>query len=142
MNAPMPRSYILLPLLILSVQPASAASGAALQARWKEVGRTRSGNPVFVDPKSVKRGKDGGISATIRVTFNTPVKTPRGNITASRASAMFDCGKMTFATTENATYLDEKKGTVFQSTVNKQPGYGPAIAGTFADVAMKHLCMK
>lgn len=139
---PMPRSSVLLPLVLLAVQPAPAASLTTLQARWKEVGKTRSGNPVFVDPRSVKRGKDGIVSATIRVTFNAPVKSPKGNITASRASAMFDCGKLTFAARDNATYLDEKKGTVFQRTVNKQPGYGPAIAGTFADVAMKHLCMK
>jgi len=115
---------------------------ATVQPRWQEVGKTRSGNPVFVDARSVRKGSDGIINATIRVAYNTPVKTPKGNLTASRAIAMFDCAKMTFATKENATYIDEKTNNVFQRTVNKQPGYGPAIAGNFADVALQHFCKK
>lgn len=117
-------------------------SPAAAQPRWKEIGKTRTGNPVFIDPRTVKKGKDGIVHATIRVAYTAPVKTPKGNLTASRAVAMFDCEKMTFATKENATYIDEKTNTVFQRTVNKQPGFGPAIAGNFADVALQHLCKK
>lgn len=119
-----------------------APAPAGAQPRWQEIGKTRSGNPVYVDARSVKKGADGIINATIRVTYTTPVKTPKGNLTASRAVAMFDCGKMTFATRENATYIDEKSNSVFQRTVNKQPGFGPAIAGNFADVALPHLCRK
>lgn len=132
-----PRSVSLLALLC-TLPLASAAA----QPRWQEIGKTRTGNPVYVDARSVKKGADGIVNATIRVVYTTPVKTPKGNLTASRAVAMFDCGKMTFATKENATYLDEKANTVFQRTVNKQPGFGPAIAGNFADVAMQHLCRK
>jgi hypothetical protein len=113
---------------------------AGAQPRWQEIGTTRTGNPVYIDARSVKKGADGIINATIRVVYTTPVKTPKGNLTASRATAMFDCGKMTFATRENATYIDEKSNTVFQRTVNKQPGFGPAIAGNFADVALRHVC--
>ena len=115
---------------------------AAAQGRWKEVGKTRTGNPVFIDQRTVKTAKDGIISATIRVAYETPVKTPKGNVTASRALAMFDCKASTFATKENAMYIDEKTDKVFQRTVNAKPGFGPTIAGNFADVAMKHLCAK
>lgn len=124
------------PLLLVPLRSAGA------QPRWQEIGKTRSGNPVFVDARSVKKGKDGIVNATIRVAYTAPVKTPKGNLTASRAVAMFDCAKMTFATKENATYIDEKRNTVFQRTVNKQPGFGPAIAGNFADVALQHFCRK
>lgn len=130
--------------LVLPVAPAHAHGpvAPATQPRWQEIGKTRTGNPVFVDPRTVKKGKDGIIHATIRVTYTKPVKSPKGDLTASRAIAMFDCAKMAFATKENATYIDEKANTVFQRTVNKQPGFGPAIAGNFADVALQHLCRK
>lgn len=124
------------PLFLVPLRPAGA------QPRWQEIGKTRTGNPVYIDPRSVKKGKDGIIDANIRVAYVTPVKTAKGNLTASRAVAMFDCAKMTFATRENATYIDEKANIVFQRTVNKQPGFGPAIAGNFADVALQHLCKR
>jgi len=128
--------------LVAIVTIAITASPILAQARWQEIGKTRTGNPVYVDGRSVKKGTDGIINATIRVVYAKPVKTPKGELTASRAVAMFDCAKMTFATRENATYIDEKTNRVFQRTVNKQPGFGPAIAGNFADVALQHFCRK
>ncbi|MEO7966292.1 MAG: surface-adhesin E family protein [Gemmatimonadaceae bacterium] len=118
-----------------------AAQGGGA-GRWVEIGKTRSGNPVYVDQKTVKTAKDGIISATIRVAYLEPVKTPKGNVTASRALAMFNCKASTFATKENAMYIDEKSNNIFQRTVNVQPGFGPAISGNFADVALKHFCAK
>ncbi|HNV77369.1 MAG: hypothetical protein IPF87_21510 [Gemmatimonadetes bacterium] len=128
--------------LLALLAPLVTTTAAAAQPRWQEIGKTRTGNPVFIDPRTVKKGKDGIVNATIRVAYTKPVKSPKGDLTASRAIAMFDCAKMTFATKENATYIDEKSNTVFQRTVNKQPGFGPAIAGNFADVALQHLCKK
>lgn len=139
------RSLAVAPLacvLALSLACMVPSASAAQPPRWQEIGKTRTGNPVYVDARSVKTGADGIINATIRVVYTTPVKSPRGNLTASRATAMFDCGRKTFATKENATYIDEKSNTVFQRTVNKQPGFGPAIAGNFADVALQYLCRK
>ena len=112
------------------------------QGRWQEIGTTRSGNPVFVERKSVHRNREGLVVATIRVVFTTPVKSPQGNLTASRATATFDCAHNSFAALENTTYFDEKQNRVFAHNVNKQPGFGPAIAGTFADVALEHFCAK
>lgn len=118
------------------------ATPVGAQGRWEEIGKTRTGNPVYVERRTVNKGKDGIVNATIRVTYVKPVKTPKGDLTASRAIAMFDCAKMTFATKENATYIDEARNVVFQRTVNKIPGFGPAIAGNFADVALQHFCKK
>ncbi|MEP7382599.1 MAG: hypothetical protein ABI910_12990, partial [Gemmatimonadota bacterium] len=136
---PEPRAGLL--TILLASMLAFPATGIA-QARWEEIGQTRSGNPVFVDRRTVKTGSDGIINATIRVAYVKPVKTPKGDLTASRASAMFDCAKMTFAAKDNATYIDEKRNIVFQRTVNKIPGFGPAIVGNFADVALQHFCKK
>lgn len=138
----MPRLRSCCAALAVLAGVAGPASPAAAQGKWQEIGKTRTGNPVFVDPRSVKTGKDGIISATIRVAYTEPVKTPKGPVVASRANAMFDCKANTFATKENAMYLDEKKNEVFQRTVNGKPGFGPAIAGNFADVALKHFCTK
>ncbi|MEO6447405.1 MAG: surface-adhesin E family protein [Gemmatimonadaceae bacterium] len=128
------------PFLLLLLAPLHATPDVPPQAKWKEIGTTRTGNPVFINPASVRTRKDGIIEATIRVTFTTPVKTPKGNLTASRANAMFDCATRTFAASENTTYIDEKANTIFQKTVNKVPGFGPTIAGNLADVALQHFC--
>ena len=112
------------------------------QARWQEIGRTSVGNPVYVDPKSVKKGADGIVTATVRVTFVKPANTPKGPITASRTVAMFDCGKKVVAVKENTYYHDEKAGKVYQHSAAVKPGFGPAIKGTLPDVAMAYLCSK
>lgn len=143
---PFARCTVLLEaLIVVTIATAAIAAvpmSARAQGRWEAIGQTRSGNPVFVERRSVKKGSDGIINATIRVTYTKPVKTPKGELTASRAIAMFDCAKLTFATKENATYIDEATNVVFQRTVNKIPGFGPAIAGNFADVALQHFCRK
>ena len=120
----------------LSLLGAPDAQGS----RWREIGKTSVGNPVFVDPKSVKKGADGIITATLRVTFAKPAATPRGPITASRTVGMFDCAKKVVAVKENIFFHDEKANTVFQRSAAGKPGFGPAIRGTLPDVAMAHLC--
>jgi hypothetical protein len=112
----------------------------AVQTKWQEIGKTSVGNPVYVDPKSVKRGADGIVTATVRVTFVKPANTPKGPITASRTVAMFDCAKKVVAVKENTYYHDEKANRVYQHTAAGKPGYGPAIKGTLPDVAMAYLC--
>jgi surface-adhesin protein E len=120
---------VVLPLLLL------------LQARWQEIGKTRTGNPVYVDPKTVKKA-DGIVSASLRVVYVKPAKTPKGDITVVRSAAMFDCAKNAIAAKETTMYLDEKLGTIFQRSTNVKPGFGPAIEGSFGDVALKHFCAK
>ena len=127
-------------VLALLLSLASPALPNVAQAKWQEIGTTSVGNPVYVDPRSVKKGADGIVTATVRVTFVKPVTTPKGPITASRTVAMFDCGKKVVAVKENTYYHDEKSNTVYQHTAAKTPGYGPAIKGTLPDVAMAYLC--
>lgn len=115
---------------------------ASQATRWQEIGKTSVGNPVYIDPKSVKKGADGIITATVRATFVKPVATPKGPITASRTVAMFDCAKKTVAVKQNIYFHDEKANRVYQRSAAGQPGFGPAIRGTLPDVAMAHLCAK
>ena len=112
------------------------------QSKWEEIGKTGVGNPVYLDPRSVKKAADGIITATLRVVFVKPAATPKGPITASRTIAMFDCAKKTVAVKENIYFHDEKKGTVFQRSAPVKPGFGTVIKGTLPDVAMGYLCSK
>ncbi len=112
------------------------------QEKWREIGVTSTGNPVFLDPRSVKTGAGGIITASLRVTYTTPLDTPRGKITSARAVAMFDCARRLAATRESVMYFDEKKGLEYSRRKIAQPGFGPALTSTFADVALKHLCPK
>lgn len=131
--------------MLVAVSLALAASSAGAQAtkpaasRWKEIGKTTSGNLVYVEPRTIST-KEGIVTATVRVTYAEPVATPKGPITGSRAVAMFDCAKQTIAVKENIIWHDEKAGTMYSKSVPKQPGFGPAFPGTFAKVAMDHLC--
>jgi hypothetical protein len=127
-------------VLALVLSLASPALPDAAQAKWQEIGKTSVGNPVYLDPKSVKKGPGGIVTATLRVTFVKPANTPQGPITASRTVAMFDCGKKVVAVKENTYYHDEKSNRVYQHSAPKVPGYGTAIKGTLPDVAMAYLC--
>lgn len=118
------------------------ATPNAVQTKWQQIGTTSAGNPVLIDPKSVKKAADGIITATVRVTFVKPVTTPKGPITASRTIAMFDCAKQVVAVKENTYYHDEKTNRIYQHSAAGKPGFGPAIKGTLPDVAMAYLCKK
>jgi hypothetical protein len=113
---------------------------AALHAqKWTPIGKTSSGNEVFVDSRSVRRTGDL-VAANVRVVFTTPVKTPKGVWASSRTVATFDCAKKSLAARENVFYADAKGTKVTERTVNKLPGYGPALKGSLGDVAMTYLC--
>jgi hypothetical protein len=105
----------------------------------KEIGKTSTGDPVFLDTKSVKTDK-GIITASIRATFAKPTKAPAGDLYASKTVAMFDCGKQTVAVKENTYYLDQAGRKAGPHKVVGIPGYGPAFKGSVPDVAMTYLC--
>src|SRR5690242_11814262 len=121
---------------ILLVIPAFAA---AAQARWKEIGKTSVGNSVYVDPRSVKK-VNGIVTARVRVKFEPPVKTAHGMWAASQTLAMFDCAKSSIAAKETIYYADEKTGKITERKVNAQPGFGPALGGSMAKLALDYLC--
>lgn len=112
------------------------------QGKWQEIGKTSTGSAVFLDPRSVRKGTDGIITASIRATYSPPLDTPRGKVPSSRAVAMFDCTTMRVATKQSVLYLNEAKGLEYSRRVIAKPGFGPALSSTFADVALKHLCKK
>ena len=116
-----------------------APSIAEAQKKWTPIGKTASGNTVFVDSKSVKR-TGPLVAATVRVAFTTPVQTPNGVWTSSRTTATFDCAKKSLAAKENVYYGDAKETKVVHRTVNKMPGYGPALGGSMGALALDYLC--
>jgi hypothetical protein len=124
-----------LALALLLVTPAALSA----QGRWKPIGTTSSGNAVYVDPRSVKRS-GALVSAVVRVVFTTPVQAAKGPWASARTTATFDCAKKSLAAKENVYYADAKGTRVTERTVNKLPGFGPALGGSLGDVALKYLC--
>lgn len=124
-------------LALLSVIPAVAPAQGSV--RWKEIGVTASGNPVYVSPRSVKR-EGSLVHADVRVVFRTPVKAAKGVWASSRTTATFDCARKSLAARENVFYSDAAGTKVTERTVNKLPGYGPALGGSLGAVALAYLC--
>ncbi len=119
----------------------TVAEAQKAQKKWTSIGKTSSGNEVFVDAKSVKRTGDV-VAATVRVVFTPPVQTPKGSMMSSRTTAMFDCAKKRLAAKETYYYGDAKETKVIDSKVNAIPGYGPALGGSMGALALEHLCAK
>jgi len=118
---------------------AAIPSAAHAQKRWTPIGTTSSGNPVFVDAKSVKR-TGALVAATVRVEFVKPVATPSGDWMSGRVSGTYDCARKSVAAKEQTYYGDKAETKVVQHKVNKMPGYGPALAGSLPAVALDYLC--
>lgn len=120
---------------------AAAVLPARASAQWKQIGKTSNGNPVFVDPHSVKT-VDGIVHARIRVLFEPPVKAQNGTWVSSQTAAMVNCSTSRIAAKENTYYADARGSKVVSHTVNKLPGFGPALEGSMAYVAVEYLCKK
>ena len=112
---------------------------AQAQKQWTPIGATASGNQVYVEAKSVKR-TGSLVAATVRVVFTPPVKTPSGTWMSSRTTATFDCAAKKLAAKENIVYGDAKETKVVDRTVNKIPGYGPALGGSMGALALDYVC--
>jgi hypothetical protein len=129
------RPLVLGALLSIVLAPAASAQ------KWQDIGKTASGNAVSVDPKSVKRNGNL-VSATVRVVFTPPVKAARGTWASSKTIATFDCARRYLAAKENVFYSDAKSTKVIERSVNKQPGFGPALGGSLGGIAVDYLCKK
>ncbi len=119
-------------LLLLVTLPAQAQ-------RWREIGKTSTGNAVFIDPSSVSK-RDSIITATVRVVYAKPVDTPKGPITGSRSVAMFNCARKTIAVKENIIWHDERAGRIYEKRTPRQPGFGRVFSSNCSGVALAHLC--
>lgn len=136
MRATLLRICIALVTAMLPVA-AMAQSGSAL----KEIGQTSVGTPVFLEVRSVSRS-GSIITATVRVKLDPPIRNGTGQLRSSRTVGMFDCSKQTVATKETWYYSDDSGKKEALHRVVKIPGFGPAIKGSLADVALRHLCRK
>ena len=125
--------------LLFAVAACLALAPAARAQKWKDIGKTSSGNVVSVDERSVKR-KGDTVSATVRVVFTEPVKAARGIWKSSKTTATFDCRKRYLAAKENVFYSDEKGTKVVERNVNKMPGFGPGLSGSLGGIAVDYLC--
>ncbi|MCU0633566.1 MAG: hypothetical protein MUE41_01730 [Gemmatimonadaceae bacterium] len=126
-----------IPLLAM----AALLAGGTLPAQSRtQIGVTSVGNPVLLEPRTVKKGADGIITAAVRVQFLKPVKAGASEYRASRTLAMFDCAAKKVAVKENWYYSDDKGTKVANHKVVGIPGYGTTIKGSLPDVAMAHLC--
>jgi hypothetical protein len=128
-------------LFLSLVLACAGATSVAAQGRWKEIGKTASANPVYVDPSSVKT-KDGIITARLQVKFVKPVETPKGKWMLSRHVAMFDCAKRTVAAKSTYYYANTAATRVIDSSVAKIPGFGSPIGGSMTQVAIDYLCKR
>jgi acyl-coenzyme A thioesterase PaaI-like protein len=127
--------------LALAATAAPSGAQAAARARWREIGRTGNDNPVEIDERSMRR--EGTITtATLRVRFVKPVRSPKGPLTSARTVAMFDCAGRKVAVKENTYYHDERAGRVYERRVIAQPGWAPALGGSMPAVALDHLCAR
>ena len=127
--------------LVIGVVLLACVAPAASAQKWKDIGKTASGNVVSVDPKSVKR-TGNLVSATVRVVFTPPVKAARGTWASSKTTATFDCSRRYLAAKENVFYSDSNSTKVVERNVNKQPGFGPALGGSLGGLAVDYLCKK
>ena len=125
--------------LLITASLLAAASPVLAQARWKEIGKTSSGNSVYIDPRSVKT-VNGIINARVRVKFDPPVQTPQGAWATSQTLGMFDCAKQSIAAKETIYYADERTNKIVERKVNAKPGFGPALGGSMAKLALDYLC--
>jgi hypothetical protein len=127
----------------LSIVATLSFAPAALHAQrgWVSIGKTSAGNSVFVESRSVKRTGDL-VAANVRVVFTEPVKGAKGTFASYRTSATFNCTKKSLAAKENVYYADARGTRVIDRSVNKMPGFGPALGGSLGAVALEHLCKR
>lgn len=123
----------------LGVALVMVAPGVLRAQRWTSIGKTSSGNEVFVDSRSVHR-TGALVAARVRVVFVPPVKSGTTTWGSTVTNATFDCSAKKLAAKENITYADARSTKVVERKVNKIPGYGPALNGSLGQVAMSYLC--
>jgi hypothetical protein len=116
-----------------------AAPLAARAQALVPIGTTATGNPVLLESKSVRRAGDT-VTATVRVKFGKPVRTPQGEVRSSRTIARWHCGTRQVAVRENWYFVDEAGRTVSSHRTVGIPGFATTIGGSMTAVALDHLC--
>jgi hypothetical protein len=125
------------PILALLVLFVTQSSG-----KWTAIGTTNTGNPVFVNAKSITTDKSGVTTAEIRTVYTKPTPTPKGDITSVRSIAMFKCASGEVAAKVTTIFIDEKAGKIFETRKPVIPGFAKPFDNTYAAVAMGYVCKK
>ena len=129
-----------LPSSIIAIALCTFGFARAVHAQaLKTIGATSAGTPVLLEPKSVARA-GGIVTATLRVALSPPMKTAGRSLVSLRSTTRIDCAAQTSATKERWFYYDAKFKDEARHDTPGKPGYGPAIKGSLADVALKHFC--
>ena len=123
--------------IFFAVTPVAAHA----QVKWKEIGKTVSGNRVYVDPKSVHANKDLR-DATVRVVFTKPVESGEDLLYSARTKGTFNCTTRRLAVKENTFFGNARETKVVEHKVNKIPGFGWVADGSLGAVALDYLCRK
>lgn len=55
---------------------------------------------------------------------------------------MFDCARSTVGAKESIYYSNEAANKIVKRTTIAKPGFGPAIGGSMAQVALDYMCKK
>jgi hypothetical protein len=127
-----------LPYLLVLVSALALPRLSAAQ-RTREIGRTAAGNPVFSEPRTVRR-EAALVHAVVRVRFAKPVRVQGGDWWSSRTKLTLNCTNRTVAVEENWYYGDTTWTRVASHNVVGIPGYGTVIGGSMTSVAYAFFC--
>ena len=107
--------------------------------RLREIGRTAAGNPVLVEPRTIRR-EGSMLSATVRVRFAKAVRAPGGDWWSSRTRLTLDCSRRQVKVLENWYYADTTWRRIASHNTPGIPGFGTVIGGSMTSVAHDALC--
>jgi hypothetical protein len=125
-------AYWLLALIALAPSIASAQ-------RPREIGKTAAGNPVLIEPRTVRR-VGPQVNAVIRVKFAKAVRVPGGDWWSSRTRLTFDCSNRQVKVLENWYYGDTTWTRVASHTLSGQPAFGTVMGGSMTSVGYDFFC--
>jgi hypothetical protein len=118
----------------------SALRGQALRGQaLRELGRTAAGNPVLVEPRSVRR-EQSLVHATVRVRFAQAVKAQDGEWWSSRTRLTLDCSARRVKVHEHWYYGDTTWRRVVTHKVVGIPAFGTVLGGSMTSVSYDTLC--
>lgn len=126
------------PLALAGLSLLLAASPVSAQA-LREIGKTAAGNPVLVEPRTVRR-EQSLVNGVVRVKFAKAVRAPGGDWWSSRTRLVLDCSTRQVKILENWYYGDTTWRRVVSHTQVGQPAFGTVMGGSMTSVAHDALC--
>lgn len=128
-----------LPGALAAIIAISAGARSLHAQALREIGRTAAGNPVLVEPRSVRR-EPPLLHAIVRVRFAKAVRAPGGDWWSSRTRLTLDCSSRQVKVLENWYYADTTWRTIASHRAIGQPAFGTVIGGSMTSVSYDNLC--